>query len=110
MKLKHKLLYLIIVLGGVGISIQGLRTLLNSVSFETTLTGLTLIVWGLAMTSHALWYWHFSRQYIATDTKPRPTLEIFNAWFKPIQRRVLNGLRYSFTGLALAWLLTKWFF
>lgn len=110
MKLKYILIYFIIIVGGAGLGIAGLLQIFNSVSWKATLNGLTMTTWGLAMATHALWYWHFSRQYVATATEPRPTLELFNTWLNPIQQRLLNSLRYSFTGLALVWLISTLFF
>lgn len=108
MKHSQTLMYASVMLAGVGISFERLVNLFNSSSLETTLFGVATLGWSLWVTSHIGYYWLFMRQYRATETEPRPTLERFNSWLNPTQQRVLIILQASSVGFGMLWLLSKW--
>ncbi len=116
MKLRHTLMYLGLMLGGISISFEGLDKILNSTSLVTILHELARIMFGLVFAGHAGSYWLFLRHHAATEPKQLPVFEMFKngPWLSANQQRILNGLVYicgAFVALsALSWLLSKPFF
>ncbi|MCA0352499.1 MAG: hypothetical protein LCH85_10945 [Chloroflexi bacterium] len=108
MKRSQTLMYAAVALGGAGMVIERSINLFNSSSLEVALFGVAMLGWSLWVTSHIGYYWLFMRQYRATETEPRPTLERFNSWLNPTQQRVLIILQASSVGFGMLWLLSKW--
>ncbi|WP_124033495.1 hypothetical protein [Herpetosiphon llansteffanensis] len=116
MKIRHTLMYLGLMLGGISMSVESLNEILNSTSLVTILQELARIMLGLAFAGYAGSYWLFLRQHAATDPKQLPAFEMFKngPWVSANQQRILAGLAYScgaFVALsALSWLFSKLFF